>query len=91
MTVSDLKLEIIFSLNELNLNCFAFSTEQNIFRVFRLGQKKICYIYRLISMGTMEEKVYSRSVTKQAMSCRVVDEQQIDRHYNMAELTELYM
>ncbi|XP_031623434.1 transcriptional regulator ATRX-like isoform X3 [Contarinia nasturtii] len=64
--------------------------QQNIFRVFRLGQKKICYIYRLISMGTMEEKVYSRSVTKQAMSCRVVDEQQCDRHYNMAELTELY-
>lgn len=38
----------------------------------------------------MEEKVYSRSVTKQAMSFRVVDEQQIDRHYSMAELSELY-
>lgn len=69
---------------------FLSFSEQNIFRVFRLGQKKICYIYRLLAMGTMEEKVYSRSVTKQAMSCRVVDEQQIDRHYNMAELTELY-
>ncbi|XP_070134903.1 transcriptional regulator ATRX homolog isoform X5 [Drosophila bipectinata] len=64
--------------------------QQNIFRVFRLGQKKNCYIYRLLAMGTMEEKVYSRSVTKQAMSFRVVDEQQIDRHYNMAELAELY-
>ncbi|XP_032595446.1 transcriptional regulator ATRX-like isoform X2 [Drosophila grimshawi] len=64
--------------------------QQNIFRIFRLGQKKNCYIYRLIAMGTMEEKVYSRSVTKQAMSFRVVDEQQIDRHYNMAELAELY-
>lgn len=38
----------------------------------------------------MEEKVYSRSVTKQAMSFRVVDKQQVDRHYNMAELSELY-
>ncbi|XP_041451577.1 transcriptional regulator ATRX homolog [Drosophila obscura] len=64
--------------------------QQNIFRIFRLGQKKNCYIYRLIAMGTMEEKVYSRSVTKQAMSFRVVDEQQIDRHYNMEELSELY-
>ncbi|XP_070139732.1 transcriptional regulator ATRX homolog isoform X4 [Drosophila kikkawai] len=64
--------------------------QQNIFRIFRLGQKKNCYVYRLIAMGTMEEKVYSRSVTKQAMSFRVVDEQQIDRHYNMAELAELY-
>lgn len=64
--------------------------QQNIFRVFRLGQKKICFIYRLIAWGSMEEKVYSRSVTKQAMSCRVVDEQQIDRHFNMDELKELY-
>lgn len=64
--------------------------QQNIFRIFRLGQKKKCYVYRLLAMGTMEEKVYSRSVTKQAMSFRVVDEQQIDRHYSFSELAELY-
>lgn len=47
--------------------------------------------YKLIlSQGTMEQKMYERSVTKQAVACRVVDEQQIDRHYNMAELSELY-
>lgn len=34
--------------------------------------------------------MYSRSVTKQAMSFRVVDEQQIDRHYSFSELAELY-
>lgn len=64
--------------------------QQNIFRIFRLGQKKKCFVYRLLAMGTMEEKVYSRSVTKQAMSFRVVDEQQIDRHYSFSELAELY-
>ena len=39
----------------------------------------------------MEEKVYSRSVTKQAMSGRVVDKRQIDRHYRVDELSELYV
>lgn len=63
---------------------------QSIFRVYRLGQKKTCYVYRLLAMGTMEEKVYSRSVTKQAMSNRVVDEQQVDRHFSYGELAELY-
>lgn len=29
----------------------------------------------------MEEKIYERCVTKQAISCRVVDQQQVDRHY----------
>ncbi|XP_063697566.1 transcriptional regulator ATRX-like [Culicoides brevitarsis] len=63
---------------------------QSIFRVYRLGQKKTCYVYRLLAMGTMEEKVYSRSVTKQAMSNRVVDEMTVDRHFSYGELAELY-
>lgn len=63
---------------------------QSIFRIYRFGQEKPCYIYRLVTMGTMEEVVYERSITKLAIAGRVVDERQISRHYKSQDLEQLY-
>ncbi|XP_075743400.1 uncharacterized protein LOC119170468 isoform X3 [Rhipicephalus microplus] len=63
---------------------------QAIFRVYRFGQRKPVFIYRLLAQGTMEEKIYYRQVTKLALACRVVDKRHVGRLFNAAELVDLY-
>lgn len=37
---------------------------QSIFRVYRYGQTKECFIYRLVAKNTMEAGIYRRAVKK---------------------------
>ncbi|XP_056671176.1 DNA repair and recombination protein RAD54-like [Monodelphis domestica] len=65
--------------------------EQAMARVWRDGQKKTCYIYRLLSAGTIEEKIFQRQTHKKALSSCVVDEEQdVARHFSLGELRELF-
>ncbi|MEQ2167616.1 hypothetical protein GOODEAATRI_005839 [Goodea atripinnis] len=43
---------------------------QAVCRVYRYGQRKPCYIYRLVCDFTLEKKIYDRQVSKQGMSGR---------------------
>ena len=44
---------------------FFFILFQAIYRVYRYGQEKNVFVYRLLSSGSMEEKIYKKQVTKQ--------------------------
>ncbi|KAF6764069.1 SNF2 family domain-containing protein [Ephemerocybe angulata] len=60
-------------------------------RVWRDGQKKECFVYRFISTGTIEEKIFQRQANKQALSSAVVDEKEdTERHFSLDSLRQLF-
>lgn len=63
---------------------------QAIYRVWRYGQTKPVYAYRLMAHGTMEEKIYKRQVTKEGLAARVVDRQQVHRTMSKEEMLHLF-
>lgn len=62
---------------------------QAVCRVYRYGQKKPCFVYRLVMDNCLEKKIYDRQVNKQGMSDRVVDECNPDAHLSLKEVTNL--
>jgi len=63
---------------------------QAVCRVYRYGQTKECYIYRLVADGTMEKKIFDRQVAKVGMSQRVIDTENTERMFTQADLKELF-
>nr|QDO16345.1 DNA repair and recombination protein RAD54-like [Lingulodinium polyedra] len=47
---------------------------QAMARIWRDGQKKPCFIYRLFTTGTIDEKVYQRQICKDGLSTMMVTE-----------------
>uniref|UniRef100_A0A6A7G8V9 DNA repair and recombination protein RAD54-like n=3 Tax=Hirondellea gigas TaxID=1518452 RepID=A0A6A7G8V9_9CRUS len=65
--------------------------DQAMARIWRDGQKKTCYIYRLVTTGSIEEKILQRQAHKKALSSCVVDcEEDVHRHFSVAQLKELF-
>ncbi|RDB21268.1 DNA repair protein rhp54 [Hypsizygus marmoreus] len=66
--------------------------QQALARVWRDGQKKECFVYRFISTGTIEEKIFQRQANKQALSSAVVDEKEdAERHFSIDALRQLFL
>eukprot|EP01133_Synstelium_polycarpum_P012145 gene12145-14211_t len=53
--------------------------QQAMERVWREGQTKPVSIYRLLSIGTIEEKIYQRQLMKESISNSVVDKKYSDK------------
>lgn len=64
---------------------------QAMARVWRDGQRKTCYLYRFLATGTIEEKIFQRQTHKKALSNCIVDSaEDVERHFSVAELKELF-
>lgn len=67
------------------------SDQQALARVWRDGQKKTCFVYRLIATGTIEEKIFQRQSMKQSLSSCVVDEKEdVERVFSSQDLRQLF-
>lgn len=65
--------------------------QQALARVWRDGQKKDCFIYRFITVGTIEEKIFQRQSMKLQLSSCVVDEMEdVERNFSAASLKQLF-
>ncbi|KAK1158912.1 DNA excision repair protein ERCC-6-like, partial [Acipenser oxyrinchus oxyrinchus] len=66
--------------------------DQAVDRVYRIGQKAAVVIYRLITCGTVEEKIYRRQVFKNSLIRQATgDEKNPVRYFNNQELKELFI
>ncbi|XP_026530396.1 DNA excision repair protein ERCC-6-like [Notechis scutatus] len=65
---------------------------QAVDRAYRIGQKENVIIYRLITCGTVEEKIYRRQVFKDSLIRQSTgDKKNPYRYFTMQELKELFI
>jgi hypothetical protein len=60
---------------------------QAVFRAWRYGQTKETFCF--LTEGTIEQKIYARSVSKSGIALRVIDNKSCHRNFSAAELDDL--
>lgn len=59
-------------------------------RAWRLGQKKDVVIYRLMTAGSIEEKIYHRQIFKQFLTNKILKDPKQRRFFKMTDLHDLF-
>lgn len=59
-------------------------------RAWRLGQKKEVTIYRLMTAGTIEEKIYHRQIFKQFLTNKILKDPKQRQTFQMNDLYDLF-
>ncbi|KAK4525636.1 hypothetical protein GAYE_SCF15G3545 [Galdieria yellowstonensis] len=59
-------------------------------RAWRIGQKRDVIIYRLVTSGTIEEKIYHRQIFKQLLTNKVLRDAQQKRFFRPKDLFDLF-
>jgi hypothetical protein len=59
-------------------------------RIWREGQKRPVFIYRLVATGTLEEKIYQRQVVKTSLGTQVVDEKDTAAEFSTKDLRAIF-
>lgn len=59
-------------------------------RAWRLGQKKDVVVYRLMTAGTIEEKIYHRQIFKQFLTNKILKDPKQRRFFKMTDLHDLF-
>ncbi|KAK5722896.1 helicase [Elasticomyces elasticus] len=63
---------------------------QAMARVHRDGQKRPCYIYRFVTQGALDEKIFQRQVSKTGLADSIVDGKSAASGFTREELRDLF-
>lgn len=63
---------------------------QAMARIHRDGQKKPCFIYRLLTQGAIDEKIFQRQVAKTGLADSIVDGKAAISGFTREELRDLF-